>query len=480
MAKPTALATRPALAQEAAEKLERALRGFRGELTIADASEKSGLALQDAAGGLHELVARYNGHLGATDKGELLFRFPDGLVKPNEGAPRWLKKVGRALAGVGRFIVRAWVSVVVVVYALAFGAILIALAARNDRDDDGVGDAVAVVLRVVFEALYWTFHPFSPFYRPYGFGDRRARREKKPPFYERVNRFVFGPPPKPEPTFHEKQAQLAGEIRRLQGRIGVSDVMRVTGLARGEADALLSRLMLDFDGDVEVTEDGAIVYVFKQLRQTALAKESAPARPFWLERLVASPITGNPIESNMLIAGLNAFNLLASGYMLSNGFTLERLMWVLSHTGRHSPGYVLDPPPPDGVPLVLGLVPFAFSSALFALPVVRAFRHRSQVRKVQAENGRRAVAAHIMKAAAEIFPERDVVAVFEQGAGRPGTPQEILAAVRSLGGDFDIEQDLPVYRFAELAREQRALVALRAQATKDEQSAGRVIFSSDS
>lgn len=480
MAKPTALATRPALAQEAAEKLERALRGFQGELTIADASEKSGLALQDAASGLHELVARYNGHLGATEKGELVFRFPAGLTRPNAGPPRWLKKVGRALAGIGRFVVRAWVSVVVVIYALAFGAILIALALKNDRDDDGVGDTVAVVLRVVFEALYWTFHPFSPFSYPYGFRDRGVRREKKPPFYERVNRFVFGPPPKPEPTFEEKQAQLAAEIRRLQGRIGVSDVMRVTGLGRGEADALLSRLMLDFDGDVQVTDDGAIVYVFKQLRQTALTHEPAPARPFWLERLVTSPITGNPIESNMLIAGLNGFNLLASGYMLSNGYTLERLIWVLSQAGRDAPGYSFDTPPPDGTPLVLGLVPFVFSSALFALPVVRAFRHRSQKRKVQAENGRRALAAHAMKANAEVLAEADVVATFEQGAGRPGTPQEILAAVRSLGGDFDLEQDLPVYRFAELAREQRALVAERARAQNDERNAGRIIFSSDS
>lgn len=468
------------MAQEAARKLERALRGFQGELTIADASEKSGLALADAASGLHELVARYNGHLGATEKGELVFRFPEGLTKPNEGAPVWLKKTGRALAGVGRFVVRAWVSVVVVAYALAFGAILIALALRNDRDDDGVGDTVAVVLRVVFEALYWTFHPFSPFSHPFGFRDRGVRGAKKPPFYERVNRFVFGPPPTPQPSFEETQAQLAGEIRRLQGRIGVSDVMRVTGLGRGEADALLSRLMLDFDGDVQVTEDGAIVYVFKQLRQTALAHDTAPARPFWLERLVAAPITGNPIESNLLIGALNSFNLLGSGYMLANGFTIERLMWTLSQVGRDGSGYPMDPPPPDGVPWVLGLVPFVFSSALFGLPVVRTFRHRAQKRKVEAENGRRALAAHVMKTNSEVFPEAEIMATFEQGAGRPGTPKEVLAAVRALGGEFDLDRDQPVYRFAELVREQRALLAERAQATNEERSAGRVVFSSDS
>ena len=63
----------------------------------------------------------------------------------------------------GRFIVRAWVSVVLVGYALAFLALLIALSAKSDRDE-GPGEAIGMVLRVIAEALFWTFHPFSPVY----------------------------------------------------------------------------------------------------------------------------------------------------------------------------------------------------------------------------------------------------------------------------------------------------------------------------
>ena len=477
--------TRPTLlrAREAAVKLENVLGGFRGDLTVPDAAAKTGLALRDAETGLHDLVTRYQGHLGATEKGELIFRFPQGLVPPNQGAPVWLKKVGRALTGIGRFVVRAWVSVVVVGYALLFGAVMIALATRSDSDDDGVGETIGVVLRVMLEALYWTFHPFSPFYQPYGVGwggRGRAKTARKLPFYERVNRFVFGPPSKPERPEEEVQGDLASEIRRLQGRIGVADVMRVTGRPRDEADAMLSRLMLDFDGDVEVTNEGALVYSFKQLRQTAAAKGAMPAAPpFWLQRLIPSPITGNTLDSNLLIGALNSFNLFASGYMLANGFTIEKLMWLLSQIGRDRDGMPLGPPPFDGVPLVLGLVPFVFSSGLFVLPVVRAFRHRSARRKVQAENGRRAIAAHVLPAGRETFPEAEVVSMFAEGAGRPGSDKELLAAVRSLGGDFDLHEDKPVYRFAELARERRALAVQRALATDDEASAGNVVFSSD-
>ncbi len=39
--------------------------------------------------------------------------------------------------------------------------------------------------------------------------------------------------------------------------------MRVTGLPRDEADPLMSRLMLDYDGSVEVSDEGGIFYRFR-------------------------------------------------------------------------------------------------------------------------------------------------------------------------------------------------------------------------
>ena len=77
----------------------------------------------------------------------------------------------------------------------------------NSRGRGGLpGGALAYAfLRVVGDALFWTFHPWSPFsvyYRgsarlgaAYG-GRRRAAGATGPkvPLYERVNRFFFGPP----------------------------------------------------------------------------------------------------------------------------------------------------------------------------------------------------------------------------------------------------------------------------------------------
>src|SRR5437762_2382809 len=125
---------------------------------------------------------------------------------------------------------RGGVTVVVVGYAVVLLGVLIALALKDDRGD-GVGDALALVFRIVAEALFWTFHPLSPvIWQTEPAWTRLARRHQKPkvPFYERVNRFVFGPPRSPvDPRAEERS--LVAEIRRLEGRVAPGDIMRVTG-----------------------------------------------------------------------------------------------------------------------------------------------------------------------------------------------------------------------------------------------------------
>ena len=70
--------------------------------------------------------------------------------------------------------------------------------------------------------------------------------------------------------------------------------------------------------------------------------------------------------------------------MLANGLTLERIALMISQMNERNP---LPLPPADGLPLVFGAIPFAFSLALFLLPLLRALRRPSEARKVARENG---------------------------------------------------------------------------------------------
>jgi hypothetical protein len=470
--------------------LERALTHFRGQLTVADASAKSGLSLGDAEDAIRALTSAYGGHLAATQNGDIIYSFPNGLVKPKE--TRLARRIGRAVAKVAlggvRLVVRAWVSVVLVGYALVFLAILLALTLRGGDDrDGGVGDGVATVMRVIAEALFWTFHPFSPVFM--GSEPRwmhaQARRHKLP-FYERVNRFVFGPPPVVADP-REQERNILVEIRRQKGRIAPGDIARITGLSRDDAERLLLRLVVDYQGDITVAENGAILYTFVGMRATAsgAARRDVAPLPVWNERVELAPLTGNSAGSNALFVLINGFNLIASGLVLANGLTLERLAATIARIAERDPAELalMPLPPIDGIPLVLGAIPFAFSLALFALPLVRLLRRPGYVRRVTVENGWRAVLRQVLATqragrGIEYTPD-ELGQAWKAATGKAPSEAELRDAVQRLGGEVDLRADgALVYRFEVISREVEALLNERERAAPEEALPGKVVFSS--
>lgn len=482
----------------AAKALAKSLGGVgrkeKIDLTIADGAAKSGLALRDAERGMHALLSEYRGHLRVTSEGELLFRFPNGLTKPWETRTKLealASRAGRALVGVGRFIVRAWIAVVLIGYAALFLALIIGLTFARSSDSKserggGMGlELGAVLFRVIGEALFWTFHPFSPFavgYYGYGYGDagyaraprQRQRDENKEPFYTKVNRFFFGPDQPPEDPRAMERTILA-EIRGQKGRIGLADVMRVTGLPRDEADPLMSRLMLDYDGSVEVSDEGGIFYRFEAIRKTVAqpAGEQRPA-PAWARLEKLSPLTGNEAGTNLLIVALNGFNLVMSLYALANGMTFEKIAMMLSRVP-------LNKIPDTGTAVALGVVPLVFSIALFALPVVRALYRPIKERKVARENGRRGLLREVLTGIDKReITDASLTKAWSSAAGKAPDAKEITREVVALGGDVEIQEDGRVrYRFPDLEAEAAALKAEREAASEEEARVGKIVFSSE-
>jgi hypothetical protein len=472
---------------QAATALEKALEGKGSDFTIADAAAKSGLALRDAENGLHALVNEYRGHLRVTSEGELLFRFPTGFKKPWETRTRLAelgKKAQKTLLGVGRFVVRAWISIVLIAYAVIFLALIIGLTLARSGDSrdsrGGVGLEIGYVFfRVVFDALFWTFHPFSPFaYVDYGQPRQRAKQKKKDetPFYEKVNRFFFGPDvPDPDPRTMERR--ILAEIRAQKGRIGLGDVIRVTGLPRDEADPLMARLLLDYDGDVEVSDEGGIVYRFEALRKTVDEAPVERPKPIWarLKRLV--PLTGNTVGTNLAIAALNGFNLIMSLYALSDQLTFEKIGWYIQMSQLHWPRGV---EPPTGTAVALGVVPLVFSIALFALPVLRAAIRPLKERRIARENGRRGMLKEILEHQKDgEVTDESLRRAWKEAAGVEPDEKELTREVVALGGDVDYEEGRVRYRFPDFEAEAKALEAERDAAAESEARVGEVVFSSE-
>jgi hypothetical protein len=453
--------------------------------------------LRDADRGLHWLTSEYRGHLRVTESGELLFLFPHRFTKPwetRDRVSRAFSTLGHGAVGALRFVVRAWVMVVLVAYVALFLAVLVGLmfANQNDRGNRRGrmpgGDLVFVLLRVLGDALFWTFHPFSPFaigYGGYGYGPRngalrgpvsRAPKDETP-FYEKVNRFFFGPtPPKADPRMMDRK--ILTELRAQKGRIGLADVMRVTGLPREQADPLMARLMLDYEGDVEVSEEGGIFYHFESMRKTAeasLAKEERP-RAAWDEPHELGPLTGNRSGTNVLIAALNAFNLVMSLVAIDMNLTLTKLPWLFGRVP-------LDALPYMGTPIALGVVPLIFSLALFLLPVARAVATPFKARKLAREKGRLALLRTVLTRVAGKAPVTDEVLAdaWKRAAGQAADPKDLTRRVVELGGDAEIQEDTGEvrYRFVDLETEAIALEAEREAASEEEKKVGKVVFASD-
>jgi hypothetical protein len=416
-------------------------------LTVADAAARTGLALRDAENGLKWLSSEYRGQLRVTSDGDLVHLFPAGFTKPWEAADarrRAVRAVGKAVAGALRFVVRAWVSIVLVAYTAIFLALLVGMTfARsgndsNSRSDRGLpGGALAFAfLRVVGDALFWTFHPWSPFsfaYAPMawntgsagtrGMPRRADSREPRVPLYERVNRFFFGPPAVPQDP-RENERWIVAAIRAGKGRIGLSDVMRVTGLPRDQADPMMARLMLDYDGDVEVSEDGGIAYRFPAVRRTAFEAAEAEPPPAWTRTKPLPALTGNPTGANVAIVALNAFNLLMGVWAIANDMTIERATHLFDRVPYHVVG--------TGLPIGLGLIPLVFSALLFLLPVGRALVRPLRRRAAVEEKGRLAVLREVLDRVRGKQPVTDAAVehAWTGATGRAADPRRLVPSSR--------------------------------------------------
>ena len=437
----------------AANILRRTLGEHRDDLTIADAAARAGLSLRDAELGLHALLRAQQGHLSVTANGELLFRFPTGLRRRYGAAMVVARALGRGVTAVVRWTARVALTVFLVGYAalfvvaMAIGSIALSFAAESEGPAVAFGHLLWHLVELLGDALFWSVHPLQA---PDELDDEARGRQPRS-FYQRVNGFFLGPPRRA----HDARAAarlLVHEIRFRRGRIGLSDVVRVTGLGTEPASALVSRLLLDYDGTVDVTEDGAIVYRFTALQPSVDAPVHAAPPAIWRRVRALPEFTGNHPGSNASVLGLTAF-VAAFGYLG---------MWL-------------------GLPIWAAGIPYWGSLALLTMIVLRIPGHVLRRRTDRLENGRRA----LLRLAYDGACERRGVEVGEfAGAWSDATDtkideQKLQERLLELGGDLMIDDDgRTSWRFTTIELELGALARVRAQVQTSEREVGAVEFSS--
>jgi len=428
-----------------------ALRGREAKLTRADAVVASGLSEEEAGEALTALLKEYRSHLSATESGELLYEFDPAFERRD--ALSWRERaaaVGSRLWTGFRFLFKVAIVTTLVSYFVAFVAMMVAMifarSGSSDRDDDG---------GFGFDGLLW-FWGWDMSANGYGRPRARFARPPREPLYKRVFAFVFGPPrPAEDPLADEKQ--IVGYIRAQRGRIAAVDLVRLMGWTFPRAEQEVTRLMVDYGGEPEVTEEGVVLYTFKAVRKTAgVGSALETSAPCWAPgRLeTPAPLTGNEPGTNAMIAGFNGFNLLAPFWIVP---AFEARLHVSL----------------AGWQFLLWDFPLAFSALFFAIPAGRWLKARREASRLRARNERRQLLGRI----------------FARTLGRPReelapTPELAAALDRelvALGGDIAPEPDEQgrvLYTFPRIEEETAAVVRARAAAPSAEQDAGLVVFSS--
>jgi len=193
---------------------------------------------------------------------------------------------------------------------------------------------------------------------------------------------VFGPD-KPKPTQQQKDRSVLRLIRAREGVLTSTELVQHSGLPLHEADEELARLMVTHGGDVKVTQDGVLAYVFPELMVSAGGRVSERAPdPAWRRLELQEAVTGNDAKANAIVAGINGFNMVAAATAPFFIFPRLGLAGDLAWIG-------------------LVWIPLLYSTLFFAVPGLRALSVRRRNRLRNQRNLRKVVLGVVFKASLE-------------------------------------------------------------------------------
>ena len=340
-----------------------ALRRLRGRATLGDVVSSTGMPEDEAETALKGLLETHRGHLEVSDSGDLLYQFDPKLIE--RAREPFGVRFRRAAWSAFKTGFKVWTAVMLVVYFVVFVALIIAAMTAN-RDGRGFGRRGGFGLGDLF-ILHWLMggRGWSRGGLYYGHSHaRRLPKDARPPFYKKVFAFIFGPE-EPQPTQVQKDRSALQLIRARNGVLTSAELVEHTGLALPDANEEMGRLTGAYGGDPRVSERGEVVYAFPGLMKSAHGKVRArEPKPAWLRLEYPKKLTGNNAAANWGIGAMNGFNL-AAATVIGLGPALQTTT---------AAAVAVDPLWFWG----LGVVPLAFSSMFFGIPLVRSLGLRRE------------------------------------------------------------------------------------------------------
>jgi hypothetical protein len=394
---------------------------------------------------------------------------------------------GKVLA----FLFKVWIMVMLVGYFLLFVALLLlamfaSVAGRSNSNDDrrgssrGGGFGGIFLTRGIFDLFIRLWFYSSLVKGPDQRGDQKKRGR---PLHRSVFAFVFGDE---DPNANFEQAEKQYLVRYIQMRKGIitlEELMAETGRKEEDANSLMNRLLVEWEGEPRVTEDGSLYYEFPELMKQ---KSTGGFMGAGLRKKSLIPFNNNEKKINRIVGFFNGFNLVFGSYFLFSSLGpapdlarrtassfYEFVVLYLARLGISSN-------PVLTIFIALGIIPFVFSLLFYLIPLIRNARRKTANTRIKQGNLLRRIYTGIMRTPLSV---RDTDIRPQAEDENPPNPERFIASsVKELaaakGADINTEGGNYIYVFKELERQVKDIESTRSKVDLSKYETGRIIFDS--
>ena len=497
---------------KAYEKVVGIFRKHKSGITLADVAAGTGLSLDRIKTLVPMAADEYSGRLEVTQSGEILYSFPRGFSSRYRGFGPAVKRFSSAFSAfavaAGKLLFKAWIMVMLVGYfllfiAIALGALVLSMAARNNRSGGGSAGGMNaslgifnLIIRLWFysELLNMAGGRRGGGWQGGGWDARPSGGKKKGrPLHKAIFSFVFGDDdPNRDREILEKK-EFVAYIRKRRGVVSLPELMIIAGQNPQAAESRVTRLCAEFGGSPELTEEGTIVYRFDEILLSGeksasdAAGVSGPVSPLYKKPRVFSC---NPSKMNVWFAIINGVNLLFGAYFLHSSITIGSIFFDPTAATQEVSGiygmvyFFLSQMGAYALPVIqigLGLVPLLFSAFFWLIPALRSLWLKKENDAIRMGNFRSLFYGRVWTSPEGfrpdgIDPREDECRPRDMAAAR-NTALKEMGAYSPTQVTFD-EKRGEVFDFPELRREKDALEKYRKTIDPGKSLTGETVFDS--
>jgi hypothetical protein len=460
------------VSEQALALVEQRLPSLNGKLTPQDAATATGMAVGEARDALTRLMELYVTRVTHDNEGNVLFAFEMPLRRRGTKTARekWAEVKGALWRGF-KVVFKIWIGVMVIVYFAVMVVVLIALlfaqkAATDSDDDDGEG-LVGGLFHILAEGLrfaFWTnmmstdysYGVDSHGYRyrsvrtPRGRSHGRTSPDKS--FIIAIYDLALGPERAPVDPL-ENEREVAAFLRAERGVLTPAEILALSGGTLADAEERMADYLVRFNGDPEITDEGAVVGRFESFVSGAASDTGGSVVPYWEEFEAPYEHSGNSTGRNVAIIAMVLFTLVMGLAMLGGG-----LEAIADAAGSFWGGGL--------AAVLLGYVPVAFSFLYLGVSLARLIGVRRLERARLERNRQKMVMRAIFQGRMWSASAEQIYFAMLSHGDKDLTREEVEAILRrilpELQGTIELDDNGDaIYTFPRLQREYESAEQLR-------------------